>query len=34
MAKIFLTAVDLNGNELQNGVLQNLASAPGTPSAG
>lgn len=34
MAKMFLTAVDLNGNELQNGVLQNLASAPGTPSAG
>lgn len=28
MAKIFLTAIDLNQNELQNAVLQNLATNP------
>jgi len=34
MAKLFLTAIDLNGNELQNGVIQNLATPPSTPTAG
>lgn len=34
MAKLFLVDLDLNQNELQNGVLQNLASNPATPKAG
>lgn len=34
MAQKFLTNVDLNGNELQNVVLQVLASNPGSPTEG
>ena len=34
MAKLFLVDLDLNQNELQNGVLQNLAANPATPKAG
>jgi len=35
MAKIeYLVHIDLTGNELQNAVIQNLSTAPSTPSAG
>ena len=34
MSRKFLTNIDLNSNELRNGVIHNLATDPGTGVAG